>query len=272
MELSKLTQKRIQEYLKEGRRFDNRKPYDFRDIIIETDTIKNADGSARVKFGDTEVLVGVKLDVGEPYPDSKDAGTLITTAELLPLSSPRFEPGPPGIEAIEIARIVDRGIRESGFIDFKKLCIKEGEKVWNVLIDIYSINEDGNLIDASAIGAIAALKTARMPKYNEKTERVEYGELTTKKIPLTDISPLTVTFYKIGKETLVDPSTEEEASSQARLSLTLSRGKDGELRINATQKGGEEAFDEKEIISILDGAEKTYQSYISKIEKNLKLD
>ena len=35
-----------------------------------------------------------------------------------------FDIGRPGIEAIELARVIDRGIRESGFIDFKKLCIK----------------------------------------------------------------------------------------------------------------------------------------------------
>ena len=134
------------------------------------------------------------------------------------------------------------------------------------------MNDDGNLIDASAIGAIAALKTARMPKYDEKEERIAYGEWTTKKVPLTEILPLTVTFYKIGKEVLIDPSAEEAESSQARLSLTLSKGEDKKLRINAVQKGGEEPFDEEEIGRILDTAEKVYNDYAAKIEKNLKLD
>ena len=127
-------------------------------------------GSAKVKIGDTEVIAGIKLDVGEPYTDHEDEGTMVTTLELLPLSSEEFEYGPPRINAIEIARIVDRGIRESGMIDFKKLCLKKGEKVWTVFIDIYSINDGGNLLDASCLAAIVALLEAKMPKYDDKKE------------------------------------------------------------------------------------------------------
>src|SRR3989338_6219805 len=111
METSNLTKKRIQGFLKEEKRFDNRGLNDFREIVIETGISKNAEGSAREKFGDTEVVAGGKLDVSEPYTDHENEGTLITSTELLPLSSPRFESGPPKIEAIEMARIVDRGIR-----------------------------------------------------------------------------------------------------------------------------------------------------------------
>ena len=86
------------------------------------------------------------MDVAEPYPDSQDKGNLMVTAEFLPLSSPRIELGPPQFDSIELARVIDRGIRESKFIELEKLCIKEGEKVWTVFIDIYSINDDGNLL------------------------------------------------------------------------------------------------------------------------------
>ena len=120
MEVSNLTKKRITNYLTRGKRFDNRELMQYRNIEIETGISKNADGSARIKIGKTEVYAGVKLEVEEPYPDSEDKGNLVTTVELLPLSSEKYEPGPPRIEAIEIARIVDRGIRESGFIEFKK--------------------------------------------------------------------------------------------------------------------------------------------------------
>ena len=165
---SSLTGERIKKYLQEGKRFDGRKLEEFRDLTIETGVSKNAEGSARVKLGNTEVLVGVKLGVGTPYPDSPNKGNLMTTAELLPLSSPRFESGPPNINSIELARVTDRGIRESKCIDFKKLCIKEGEKVWILLIDICPINDDGNLRDAAALGAIAALKDLKFPKYDEE--------------------------------------------------------------------------------------------------------
>ena len=63
------------------------------------------------------------MGIGEPYPDHEDEGTMVTTMELLPLSSDEFDYGPPKIDAIEIARIVDRGIRESELIEIDKLCI-----------------------------------------------------------------------------------------------------------------------------------------------------
>src|SRR3989338_251252 len=167
METMKLTEERIKKYLLENKRIDARSPGEFREMTIETGVSKNAEGSARVKIGKTEVLVGVKMDVSEPYPDSPGKGNLMVTVELLPLSSPDFESGPPRFPAIELGRVIDRGIRESKVIELEKLCIREKEKVWTVFIDIYSINDDGNLLDAAGIGAIAALKNARMPKYDE---------------------------------------------------------------------------------------------------------
>ena len=132
-------------------RLDGRKLTEYRQPIeVEHGIIKTAEGSARVKIGETEVMVGVKLEVGEPYPDTPDEGTIIVGAELLPMSNPEFELGPPGIQAIELARVVDRGIRESKALDFKKLCIAKGEKIWMVIIDICPINDAGNLFDAGA--------------------------------------------------------------------------------------------------------------------------
>src|SRR3989304_9627957 len=209
METARITGERISQYLSQGKRFDGRKPEDFRDIEIETGVSKRAEGSARVRIGKTEVIVGVKMDVMEPYPDSADRGHLMVSTELLPLSSERFESGPPRFPAIEIGRLTDRAIRESKFIQMEKLCIKEGEKVWAVYIEIYSLNDDGNIVDAAGIAAVAALKSARMPKYDEKEERVIYGEWTDKKIPLAKELPVVITAHKLGNRWLVDPTLEE---------------------------------------------------------------
>ena len=146
-----------------GKRMDGRKLDEFRKIEIETDVIHNAEGSARVKVGKSEVIAGIKMGTGEPFPDRADEGVLMTGAELSPLASAKFETGPPSEEAIELARVVDRGIRESHMIDLKKLCIKKGEKVWMVFVDMQIINHDGNLIDCASIAAVAALSNAKMP-------------------------------------------------------------------------------------------------------------
>jgi len=267
MEIPNITKIRIKEFLKEDKRFDNRSLRDFRNIEIETGISKNAEGSAKVKIGNTEVVVGVKVDLVEPYTDHEDEGTLITSCELLPLSSPKFEYGPPKIDAIEIARIVDRGIRESGFIDFKKLCIKKGEKVYGVFIDLYSINNDGNLTDAFCLAAVSALLTAKMPKYDAKTEKIKYGEFLNKPLPLTKKIPITITFHKIGAKIITDPVIEEEESSEARLTLALTN--DEEILINAVQKGEAETFTEKEVGEIIDMATEKFKD-LEKVIKKLK--
>ncbi len=265
MKISELTKKRIEELIREDKRMDGRKPLEFRDVSLEFGISKKAEGSARIKLGDTEVVVGVKLNVGEPYTDSPDSGSMMVTVEMWPLASEKFDMGPPDIRAIELARLVDRGIRESEFIDFKKLCVKKGEVVWTVFIDIFPLNDDGNLIDASAIAAAAALKTAVFPVI--KGDKVQFGELTTKKLPLKNI-PIALTFYKVDNKILLDPTPEEEEASKARVTVTMTFDK--EVFIHAMQKAGDEPLDEQEISKILDIAVKEGKKLFDKVVKQIK--
>lgn len=66
-------------------------------------------------------------------------------------------------KSIEIARIVERGLKQSRCIDTEALCIIAGEKVWSVRIDIHVLDDFGNLIDACAMGAATALHHFRRP-------------------------------------------------------------------------------------------------------------
>jgi len=264
MKTADITGERIRKYLSEDKRFDGRKLKEFREIIIEPGVAKNAEGSARVKIGKTEVIVGVKMNIGTPYADSPDKGNMMVTAELLPLSSPRFENGPPKFPAIELGRIIDRGIRESKFIDFEKLCIKEGEKVWTVFIDIYSINDDGNLLDAAGLGAVIALKNAKMPKYDEKEEKISYGKLTKNNIPLTKNNPLSITVHKMGNNFIVDPTREEEDISEVRITIGSSDG-----TISSMQKGNSGVLTTEDIGKVLDLIKITERELFKKIKKFL---
>lgn len=236
----------IIELAKSDVRLDGRKMTEFRKPLkIETGISKTAEGSARVLIGETEVIAGVKVEMGEPYPDRPDEGTIIVGAELLPLSNPDFETGPPGIDAIELARVVDRGIRESKTIDFKKLVIKKGEKVWLLVIDVCSINDAGNLFDASSLAAYAALKNMRYPKIVD--DKIEYGEKTSKGVELNNV-PIAITVLKIGENFIVDPVKDEECSYDARLTITTLE--DGTLC--ALQKGGDTPLTEEDIKKMVD--------------------
>jgi len=262
---SNLTEERIKKYLLQGKRFDKRQPDEYRDIKVETGVSKKAEGSAKITLGKTQVVVGIKMDVVTPYPDAANKGNLMTTAELLPLSSPRFESGPPKFPAIELGRVIDRGIRESKFIDFEQLCIKEGEKVWNVFIDIYSLNDDGNIMDAAAIGAIIALKNAKIPKYDEESEKVLYGEWTEQKLPLSENIPIAITIHKIGDKIMVDPTREEEDVSDTRVTI----GRTDEI-ISSIQKGNSGTLTDKEFEQVLEMSEKAREKVFKNIEEHLK--
>lgn len=234
--------KRITELLANGKRVDGRAPTEYRKFEVESGVIERAEGSARVHLGKTDVIVGVKVDTGKPFPDMPDKGVLTVNAELVPLASPAFEPGPPGEEAVELARVVDRGIRESKAINLEKLCVESGKLVFVVFIDVYVLNHDGNLIDASAIAALAALINTKMFKY-----AVEEGEIMKKPgyTPLPVVNyPVAVTLAKIGNKIILDPGIDEEEVMDARLTITMD--KDG--HICAMQKGGGSGFFTKEEI------------------------
>jgi exosome complex component RRP42 len=218
--------------MNKGVRFDGRRLTDYRPVKIEYGVSKTAEGSARVKVGDTEVIAGVKLFIDKPYPDMPEDGSLMVGAELLPMASPEFEAGPPDVKSIELARVVDRGIREAKAIDTKKLCIKIGEKAWIVSIDICTINDDGNLLDAAGLAALAAMQDAVYPYY-DGTE-LDYRRKTDQKLPLTKL-PIAVTVYKLGESLFVDPALVEERTFDVRLTVTTMQG--GVLC--ALQKGGD---------------------------------
>ena len=228
----------IVDLARQGKRADARVLDQYREISVEPGWVKNAEGSALAKIGNTQVLAGVKLARGEPYPEVPDSGVLITNAELVPLASPTFEPGPPDENAIELARVVDRGIRESGAIDLEKLVITPGEDVWVVFVDIHVLDQDGNLIDASALASLAALWNVKPP------------EDENWKLPNFPISkkPVTTTMAKIDERLMVDPCLDEEGVMDARISIATTE--DG--NICAVQKGGAGALTLEDVETALE--------------------
>ena len=237
-----LRQDYVAKLVKEGKRLDGRKFDEFREIKIEKDYVGDkADGSAFVQVGDTKVLVGISTDVGEPYADSPATGVMTVGAELRPIASPHFETGPPNPTSIELARVVDRGIRESGSIATDKLSLEDG-KVWIVFIDIHMLDNSGNMMDAAGIAAITALLNTRLPKYEDG--RIIRGEYAGK-LPMT-CSPIPITTAKIGDKLLIDPTEDEEYAMDSRLTVGTTD------TINSMQKGGIGSLTEDEIMQAVD--------------------
>ena len=153
----------LNKLIEKGERVDGRGLNDYREATVVQNLIDTAEGSAMVTLGDTRLMAGVKMLLGEPYPDTFDKGVMTTNVELTPIGHLLFEAGPPREHAIELSRVTDRGIRESGAIDLKKLCIEPHEKVWIVFIDVHILDHDGNLFDAASLAALAALNCTMVP-------------------------------------------------------------------------------------------------------------
>lgn len=243
----------IKGLLERGRRLDGRGLNEYRQIDLNIGIVEKAEGSAWIRLGKTEVVVGVKLELGAPYPDSPNEGVLKVSAQLTPLAAPEFEASRLE-DAVELARVVDRGIRSAHCIKLEELCLVEGERVWIVHVDIQPINHAGNLLDASALATLAALLNTRVPKSEDgKIIRGEYERA----LPV-QWKPILITVCKVGNLFLLDPSLEEEAVVDTKLSICVRD--DG--CVCALQKQGKGTFTLVEVLNAIKLAGQKYKQLI----------
>jgi exosome complex component RRP42 len=249
-----LKRKKILALLKDGQRIDGRTFDEPRQLTIDTKVIPKAEGSARVRLGDTEVVCGVKIQPDKPFPDLGDRGIFICTAEILPLADPHVEPGPPNEEVIELARVVDRGIRESGMIDLTKLVLLKDKSVVGIFVDNSVTDYDGNLFDACSYAAVASILSCKIPKWELVNDIPTLVNGQVMDPPITTL-PVSVTMGKIGDHIIVDPNADEWNCMDARITITTNSAGN----ICAIQKGGKDGFTQEQLtkcgeISIATGA------------------
>ncbi|MHB8568076.1 MAG: exosome complex protein Rrp42 [Nitrososphaerales archaeon] len=241
--VEQLRRAQMSEMLANGKRLDGRGLLDIRELTVTPNVIEKAEGSARVKLGNTELIAGVKVNLGTPFPDTPDKGLLVVSAEVLPLASPYAEPGPPDESTIELARVADRGIRESGMIDVSKLVLVEGKHVYAVFVDVSILNVDGNLFDATSYAVVAALMTAKIPRYELSAAGAPVKTSEHVSLPIQTV-PISITTAKIGDQLILDPTSEEEAVMEARLTLVM----DDRGNICAGQKGQPGSFSPEQVL------------------------
>jgi len=231
-----LRKQQMWDSISKGKRLDGRDLDEIRPIEIEFDIIKKANGSAKVKLGNTEVVAGVKVETGEPFEGLENKGALILSAEVLPTASPYSEPGPPDEETVELARVVDRGVRESQMVDLDKLVLIPGKTVYTIFVDCSIINTDGNLFDATSYAVVSALISSRIPIFEIQDDKVV--DTGNRRDPPIATMPISITAVRIGDAVILDPTSEEEACMDARITITTNS--DGHF--TAMQKGSTGAF------------------------------
>ncbi len=240
MILDEIKEAYVRDLIQKNKRIDGRGLNDYRKITIQKNVLPNAEGSALAYLGDTKVLAGVKFDVMEPFADRPDEGVVMVGSEFSPIAHPEFQAGPPDERSIELARVVDRGIRSAGVVDVASLAQSDG-KVLGVFIDLYVLDHSGNLIDAAALAAMAALTTTRVPQYEaEKIVKTD-GD---KPLKLSNVV-ITTSIEKIAGKMVLDASIEEEIASDGRLTIATA---EPDLMC-AAQKSGLDGFTQQELDS-----------------------
>lgn len=151
------------------------------------------------------------------------------------MASPAFEANRPTEAEVILSRTLEKTVRRSGALDVESLCLVAGQKCWSVRVDLHVLSHDGNLVDASCLAVVAALRHFRKP--DTSLEGGGGGALTVytaaerEPVPLSWLhSPFCVTFSFYGDEaetTLVDADWTEE---QVRVgSCTVSLNRHGEI-------------------------------------------
>lgn len=246
--LSVNEKKFILEALQLEQRIDGRRPFDFRRLSIK---FGREDGAAEVQLGQTHVMGTVTGQVTRPYRDRPNEGTLTVFTEFSPMADPTFEVGRPGEYAVELGRIVDRGLRESRAIDTESLCILAGKAVWALRVDLIILDNGGNLVDATNVAALAALLSFRRPECSVGGQDGQEVTIHPPEIrePLPLIIhhlPIAVTFAFFGEGDMVvlDPNYKEEAVMGGRMTITMNTHGD----VCAVQKGGGVGISQSEIM------------------------
>ncbi|MGH2513380.1 MAG: ribonuclease PH [Candidatus Limnocylindrales bacterium] len=187
-------------------RADGRGPTDLRPITLTLDVLKWAEGSCRIKVGDTEVLCAASIEDRVP-PHLRGKGTGWVTAEyaMLPrATSERSQresaKGRIGGRTHEIQRLVGRSLR--GVVDLGRL----GERT--VTIDCDVLQADGGTRTASITGGYVALAAALIRYGMERTIRAKVaavsvgvvGEQTYLDLDYSEDSHAEVDFNVVGTD------------------------------------------------------------------------
>ncbi|XP_065044524.1 exosome complex component RRP45A-like isoform X4 [Musa acuminata AAA Group] len=251
-------------------RVDGRRPFDYRDLTIKfgrhvflsppypalilvpfswrfihsssvLPVLRREQGLSEVQLGQTRVMSYVTSQLVQPYRDRPNEGTLSIFTEFSPMADPSFEAGRPGELAVELGRVIDRGLRESSAMDMESLCVVVGKSVWSIRVDLHIVDNGGNLIDAANIAALVALLTFRRPDCtlggDDGQELIMHDAEVREPLPLIiHHLPIAVTFAVFGEGNImvIDPTHKEEMVMGGRMTFTMNSNGD----ICAVQKAG----------------------------------
>ncbi|RZF38280.1 hypothetical protein LSTR_LSTR009003 [Laodelphax striatellus] len=205
-------------------RNDGRTRRKYRPMELETNVVSHANGSARLRLANTDILVGIKTEIDCPFPETPNLGKIEFFVDCSANATPAFE-GRGGEDlAMEISNSLACAYNS---FPLDQLCITKGEQCWKLYADILILECGGNLYDAVSIAVKAALSSTEVPKVVGTVLDGGTVDLVLSDDPFDcqklDVrrAPLLVTLCKIGDFCVVDPTAEEEMCSVASMVVSV---------------------------------------------------
>ncbi|XP_004498271.1 uncharacterized protein [Cicer arietinum] len=266
----------IQGGIAQDLRCDGRKRLTYRPIYVETGIIPQANGSARVRIGATDVIASVKAELGKPSFMQPDKGKVLIHIDCSSTAEPAFE-GRGGEElSSELSTALQRCLlgAKSGAgagIDRSSLVVVEGKICWDLYIDGLVVSSDGNLLDALSAAIKAALSNTGIPSV-----KVTAGASSDEQ-PEVDISdeeflqfdtsgvPVIVTLTKIGRHYIVDATPEEESQMNSAVSISINRK--GHI-CGITKRGGA-GLDPSVVLDMVSVAKYVSEQLMNKLDSEI---
>ena len=265
--LSPSEEKFIKDGIVQGIRSDGRGLFDLRHIYVKLSLLPQANGSARVrsKFSATDVLCGVKFEVGDvksaPLQCAVEMGALARSDLFGPIeASKRAERR--GVELAD--RLLDW---LSGIVKLPTLI--PGKAQWITTLECVVFGDGGNLQDSLFIACYAALRDARLPEVTLNDDSTDFdinAEYTAAShLDFNDRLTLPSTCWFIAGRCVSDPTGEEEACADGAMCVELHHSG----KVKKTLKTGGGAVDLKSYMEAIGLASGTAKRIIKFIDSEL---
>jgi ribonuclease PH len=211
---------------------DGRRPDELRPLTITPDWLKDPEGSALIRAGDTWVICTASVEEKVP-PFLKDSGRGWVTAEyaMLPRATNTRGGRQPGGRGKEIERLIGRALRAS--IDLAKL----GQRT--ITIDCDVLQADGGTRTAAITGGFVALALA--------CRRLVDKKLLTKSPLLHEVAAVSVGV--IDGEARLDLPYVEDVAAEVDMNIVMTADKKL-VEVQGTAEKG--TFDRAQLDALVD--------------------
>lgn len=209
--------KYLTKFLDSNIRPDGRDMTTCRSIEVRHNAIESALSSASVRIGDTMVIAGIKAGIfalpqGIVMVGEKSQGQINVVCDytLCCLGERRVAQ----LEGSRISKRIESVVNNESVFSKDQLNVvfsEDGGKsdssaVWDITIDLFVVRDDGAVIDAALLAAVAALGSAKLATINPETMKV-----TNDSYPLVlKTVPVGISFCRYNKSFLIDPTRDEE--------------------------------------------------------------